>query len=385
MTAAMTRWDARRAEFAELARRVVAPAADAADRDGALAPSVLTGLAEAGVLGGTVPAEYGGRGLDPLEFGLLCAEVGSWCTASRSLLTVQDMVATVILRCGDREQRARWLPALASGAVLAGFALTEPEVGSDAGAVTATLTGAPADGWVLRGRKQWVTMGAVCDVYLVIARVGDRPTAVLVDRACPGVVVEPVGVGVLGLRAGHLAHVTFDDCRLPGGAAVGPVGAGFTYVAGTALDRGRYSVAWGCAGLAEGCVREAASHAGARRQFGAALTEHQLVRRLLSEVVVSARTARQVCRAAGEARMRNAPEAGLETMLAKYVASSAALSAATNALQVHGAAGCVGGRAVERFYRDAKVHQIIEGTDEMHQLRLCELALREYGGAVTAS
>jgi alkylation response protein AidB-like acyl-CoA dehydrogenase len=382
MTAAMTRWDGRRAEFAELARRVVTPSAEVSDREGALAPLVFTGLAEAGVLGGTVPAEYGGRGLDPLEFGLLCAEVGSWCTASRSLLTVQDMVAAAILRCGDREQRARWLPGLASGAVLGGFALTEPEVGSDAGAVTATLTGTPAGGWILSGRKQWVTMGAICDVYLVIARAGESPTAVLVERASPGVEVEPVGAGVLGLRAGHLAHVTFDNCRVPGNATLGPVGAGFTYAAGTALDRGRYSVAWGCAGLAEGCVREAAIYAGGRRQFGAVLTEHQLVRRLLSEVVVAARTARQACRAAGEARMRNAHEAGLETMLAKYVASSAALSAATNALQLHGAAGCVGGQPVERFYRDAKLHQIIEGTNEMHQLRLCELALREYGGAV---
>jgi len=366
----------RRAEYARFATRLLASRADRCDRLAKLDDEVVTELAGSGLLGGTVPAKHGGLGLDPLEFGLLCAEVGAWCTATRSVLTVQDMVAAAVLRYGTADQREQWLPGMAAGTVVAGFALTETEAGSDAASMATTIA-ERADGWALDGHKRWITYGACADIFLVVGQVGGAPTAVLVERGTEGLMVEPVGDRSLGMRASMTAHLSFHDCRIPRRNLLGSVGAGLSFVAGTALDRGRYSVAWGSVGLAEGALRESTRFAGERTQFGAELIEHQLIRRMLTDMLVRARSSRQLCLAAGEARLRNHPDASLETMLAKYAASTAAFENASDAVQIHGSRGCESGTRVERFFRDAKIQQIIEGTDQMHQVQVCELAIRD--------
>lgn len=366
-------------DFARFAAEVVGPRAGETDRAPGLAPELIREVAATGLLGAMIPADYGGLALDAPAFGRACAEVGSWCTATRALLTVQNMVAGAIARWGTREQRRRWLPGLADGSRLAAFCLTEADAGSDAAAV-ATEVAAKDGGWVVDGRKLWVTAGAVADLFLVVGTTAGAPTAVVLERGTPGLRVEPVGDRLLGMRGALVAHVGLAGCRAPAGARLGPVGAGFSHVAAVALDLGRHSVAWGSAGLAEGCLREAARYATVRRQFGRPLAEHQLIRRLLSDMVVRARSARQLCRAASAAHAAREPDAVQETMVAKYAASTAAFANAADAVQIHGAAGCTTDHPVERFLRDAKTQQIIEGTDQMHQLGVCELALREYGG-----
>ncbi len=372
------------AELVRFAVQVVGPRASESDRAAVLAPETISALAGRGFLGAGVPTRYGGLGLGDGRFGELCAAVGSVCTASRALLTVQDMVTGALLRTGSAAQREHWLPRLARGEVIAAFALTEPDVGSDAAAVTAALTRS-GDGWLLNGTKVWTSFGADADVYLVIARAPDGPTAVLVERDSPGLRVAPVADRSLGMRAAMMATLTFDDCPVGGEQVVGAVGTGFTFVAGTALDRGRHSVAWGSVGIAEGVLREATRHATRREQFGAVLTEHQLVRALLSDMLVRARSARLLCQAASQARERRDPDAGLETVLAKYTAARAAFDNAAAAVQVLGSRGCEVGSLTERMYRDAKIQQLIEGTDQMAQLQLWELAVRDesrHGGLV---
>ncbi|MFI6640492.1 acyl-CoA dehydrogenase family protein [Streptomyces sp. NPDC050504] len=364
------------ADLVRFAAEAVAPRAAASDLSATLAPETIAALAGAGLLGAAIPVRYGGLGFTETRFGELCAAVGAWCTSTRALLTVQDMVAGALLRSGSAAQREKWLPRLASGEAIAAFALTEPDVGSDAAAVSAPLTRTD-DGWLLDGAKRWVSLGAVADVYLVVARAPEGPTAVLVERGAPGLKVEPNGEGALGMRAAMTAHLTFDSCPVAPQDVVGGIGAGFTFVAGPALDRGRHSVAWGSVGLAEGVLREATRHASNRRQFDAALTEHQLVRALLSDMLVSARSARLACRAAAESRERRDADATLDTVLAKYTAARAAFDNAAAAVQVLGSHGCESGSLVERMYRDAKIQQLIEGTEQMAQLQLWELAVRD--------
>lgn len=366
------------ADLVRFAARVVAPRAAESDRNAALDPGVIAELAASGLLGAGIPTEYGGLGFTDTRFGELCAAVGAYCTSTRALLTVQDMVAGALLRSGSRAQREKWLPRLARGEAIAAFALTEPDAGSDAAAVAAPLTEAgDGSGWRLEGTKLWVSFGASADLYLVIACAVGGPTAVLVERGAAGMSIEPVGAGSLGMRAAMTAKLTFSSCAVPAENIVGPVGAGFTFVAGTALDRGRHSVAWGSVGLAEGVLREATRHASGRRQFGAVLTEHQLIRAQLSDMVVRARSARLACAAASEARERGDVDAVLDTVLAKYAAARAAFDNAAAAVQVLGSRGCEAGTLPERMYRDAKIQQIIEGTDQMAQLQLWELAVRD--------
>ncbi|QFZ21326.1 acyl-CoA dehydrogenase family protein [Saccharothrix syringae] len=343
--------------------------ADAAgwDRHGGVPPEVVRAVARAGFLAADVPARYGGRDSSPAEVGRLCAVFGGTCSALRALVTVQGMVAAAVLRWGDAGQRDRWLPALTSGDRLAGFAATEAGAGSDLAAVGATL-----EAGRLRGRKLWVTFGGLADVFLVLASRGGRPVAVLVE-AGPGVVVEPV-TGQLGMRAARIAHVRFDD--VPVAEVLAPPGFGLSHVVGTALDHGRFTVAWGCAGLAGACLDLTAGHVAARAQGGTALSEHQAVRAVLGRCLVEVRAARQLCAHAAALRERGDPEALHETVLAKYGAARAASVVAGHAVRLHGAAGVDADSTVGRFHRDAAVMRIIEGSDEVAEQHLGRYALR---------
>jgi alkylation response protein AidB-like acyl-CoA dehydrogenase len=291
---------------------------------------------------------------------------------------VQNLVAHTIQRWGDPDQRARWLPKLATGEVKAAFCLTEPEVGSD-GASVETSVRASDNGWVVDGTKLWVTGGRIADLFLVIGRHADGPVATLVERDAPGVTVDPV-TGQLGLRAAMLADVRLADVVVPHAALLGRPGFGWSHVAATALDHGRHSVAWGCVGICRSCVEVAADYAVTRRQFGQPLAHHQLVRRMIADMTTDLAAAESLSERASTRRQSRAPSALHDTMVAKYFASGAAARASAQAVQILGAVGTSPRYPVERHFRDAKIMQIIEGSDQMQQLTIAELALRGRAG-----
>ncbi len=369
---------ARRDEFRSFSKAEIAPRATTFDRAGAIEEDLVTKLAGAGYLGATIGEEHGAPGMDDVTYGLLCEEVGAACSSVRSLLTVQNMVARAIARWGDARQRAEWLPRLASGEAVAAFCLTEPGVGSDAGAV-ATAFEDSGDEWVVTGRKLWVTFARRADVFLVIGRAPEGPVAALVPRATAGLRLDPVD-GLLGLRAALVAEVQLDRCRVPKTATLARPGFGFSHVASATLDHGRYSVAWGCVGIARACLEASVAYASERVQFGAPLKEHQLIRRMITDMKVDIDAARLVCIEAGRLRAASDPRSITATMAAKYTASKILPAITNDAVQIHGANGVDPAYAVERHFRDAKIMQIIEGTDQMHQLNLAETALREHGG-----
>lgn len=359
----------------ELAALIGAEIADRAagwDLAGAIPPEVLRGLGAKGALCAEVPAEYGGRGLTGRANGELTSHAGALCSSLRSVMTSQGMAAWTIQRFGTRRQRSAGLTRLTSGA-LAAVAFSEPQAGSDLSAIATTITD-DGDEVVLNGHKVWSTAAAYADVVVVFGRYQDGAAAVVVPTDTPGVTVSPVAQP-LGCRAAGHADVVLDGVRLPADRVLSGTSQSLGLLTTLALTYGRLSVAWGCVGIIRGCLRAAAAHARRREQFGKPLAEHQLVARHLSELLVAEQTATRVCEHASDRWDSGSPEVSGEAVLAKHVAAGRAAHAAATAVQVLASAGSVDGEVVARAYRDAKLMQIIEGSDEICQLILAERAL----------
>jgi glutaryl-CoA dehydrogenase (non-decarboxylating) len=372
------------ASWAELCAAEVGPRAYEIEQLGRLPDDLLEQMVRLKVLGAPFPRELGGSGLTPTVCGLLCEEAGRWCTSTRSLLTVQWMVGAALQRWGTEEQRRRWVPRLADGSTIAALALSEPGAGSDAAAIATNVSRHGRD-LVLNGRKRWISFGTTADFVLVLATGEDGAVAVVVERGDPGLSVAPIN-GLLGCRGSDVGDVLLEDCVVPANRVVGRPGSGITHVAGTALDDGRFTVGWGCVGMLAACVEDSSAHATARRQFGVPIADHQLIRRLLTDMGTAAATARLLALEAARLRTAGRANAAAATLMTKYHASTAAARAAADAVQIHGAAGCVAGSRVERFYRDAKVMEIIEGSTQVQQnviaahVRAGRLVLGDVGG-----
>lgn len=346
----------------------IAPHAGRWDREAAIPAGLIARLRERGDLGSNVAREHGGLGRDMIAYGLLTEEIGKGCSSVRSLLTVHDMVAHAIQRWGSQAQRERWLPAMARGEILGALALSEPEAGSDAKSVQTTAV-EDGDAWVLDGRKKWTTFGQIAGLFLVLAQAGGKPTAFLVERETPGVTVKPLA-GITGTRASMLAEIFLDGCRVPKENLIGRPGFGLSAVVSAALEHGRYSVAWGSVGVGQACLDASRAYAAERRQGGGPIADHQLVRRMLTNMIVEVRAARLLCLRAGWLRQQGDPGAAGEIMVAKYYASTMATRAAADAVQIHGANGCSEDYPVERYLRDSRVLEIIEGSTQIQQINI---------------
>ncbi|MEV6138348.1 acyl-CoA dehydrogenase family protein [Nocardia sp. NPDC051990] len=354
---------------------VAAAESDAAqwDRDG-LPDEMITLAAQTGLLGADRSVTFGGAGVDSRALGRIAATLGECCTSLRSLVTVHGMVAAALDRWGTAEQRRDWLPRLTAGEVVAALAATESGAGTDLAGVATTFEDDAADRLV-SGHKLWVTFGQVADVFLVLGAAAGGLCAALVERDRPGISVEPIE-GQLGMRGARLAHIRFDRVRIPVAQLIAPPGFGLSHVIGTALDHGRFTVAWGSVGIARACLADAAAHAATRVQSGTALAEHQLIRATLGRCWVDVEGAQAMCERATDDRIAGSPHALIATIAAKYAASRAAAAVSERAVQVLGAAGCAPDSRVGRFYRDAKVMQIIEGTQEVAEVTIGERVLR---------
>jgi alkylation response protein AidB-like acyl-CoA dehydrogenase len=365
-----------RDRFRRFAKTEVLPHADRFDREERIPRTLIDRLAEEGYLGLGLPARVGGGGADMITYGLLHQELGRSSASVEGVLNVHNMAAWPILKWGSTPLREEWLPRLATGAALAAFAITEPEVGSDAKSV-GTVARLDGDTYVLNGTKKWITCGQIADVFLVLARCDDVPTAFLVERGSPGFRTQAIN-GLLGCRGYMLAELHLNDCRIPQSHLVGRTGFGLTHVAALGLDIGRYGLAWGCAGLLGACLDASLRHADRRRQFGVRLREHQLVQQMLTRMIASERAARLLCLHAGRLRDRRDASAIAETSLAKYFASTALNRAATDAVQIHGAAGCSAEHPVQRYMRDAKIMELIEGSTQFQEMAIASFAYQGF-------
>ncbi|MDV7240653.1 MULTISPECIES: acyl-CoA dehydrogenase family protein [Rhodococcus] len=338
-----------------------------------LPTEVIDAAARAGVLGLDRTPACKGLGLSAAELGSVAERLGAVCTSLRSLLTVQGMVNAALDRWGSAEQREQWLPVLTTGELLAGFAATEAGAGTELSCVATTFDPAGSD-YRVSGRKLWVTYGQVADVLLVLGQTSGGLTTALVETSSPGVTVEPVH-GQLGMRGTRVAHIELDNVSIPATHVIAPPGFGLSHVTGTALDHGRYTIAWGCAGMARACLADAVAHASTRVQGTAVLSEQDAVRSMIGRGWVEVAGARALCERAAQERDAREHTALFTTVAAKYAAARAAVTLSQQGVQILGATGCAGDSRVGRFFRDAKVMQIIEGATEVAELQIGEYVL----------
>lgn len=357
-----------RETFQAFVQEEILPRADQYDREEYTPPDIIERMARLGYLGALVPTVYGGSAQDMITYGLLNEELGRGCSSIRSLLTVHSMVEHAILRWGNTRQKESWLPRLATGEIIGAFGLSEPGVGSDASSVEteAQLSG---DSYVLNGRKRWTTYGQIAGLFLVFARCDGKVTAFLVERERPGLEVKPIH-GMLGTRASMLAELGFQDCRIPKENLLGGRGFGLAAVATSALDIGRYTVAWGCVGIAQACLDASLHYSEERRQFGSYLKDHQLIRQMITRMMVNVRAARLLCHRAGSLKEAGDPRTIMETWIAKYFASTTASQTAADAVQIQGAYGCNDANPIQRYWRDARVMEVIEGSTQIQEITI---------------
>jgi glutaryl-CoA dehydrogenase (non-decarboxylating) len=330
--------------------------------------SLITELADNGYLGAVLPGEYGGKQMDAITCGILYEEMGRGCSSLRSLLTVHHMVCCTVQKWGSKLQKEYLLPRLASGSTIAAFGLSEPETGSDAKSIhtNAVLSG---DSYILNGTKKWITYGQIADLFLIFAQCEGKPAAFLVERTRPGFSVQPIS-GMLGVRASMLAELQLKDCVIPKENLLCRIGLGISHVAATALDLGRFSVACGCVGIAQACLDASLEYTSRRRQFGSYLKDHQLIQQMITGMVTNIKAARLLCYHAGYLRDARDPRAIMETSIAKYFASTTASKVANDAVQIHGANGCSSDYPVQRYARDARIMEIIEGSTQIQQINI---------------
>ncbi|OGT70605.1 MAG: hypothetical protein A3H44_09520 [Gammaproteobacteria bacterium RIFCSPLOWO2_02_FULL_57_10] len=356
-----------------------APADIAAwDQAESLPEEVSMTLARSGLLGTFIDTGHGGRGWDAVSFGLLCAEFGQASMSLLSIVTVHSMVMEAIRLSGTQQQRDEWLPALADGSKMGAFALTEPDFGSDATGIQTTLV-ACSEGYRVSGRKKWISHAARADVLLVFGKLEDgSAVACLLPTDTKGLRVTPMR-GLLGFRAAMVSEIEMQDCVIPAANLIGRKGAGISYVAAGALDLGRLAIAFGCLGAMEACVADSVAYATKRKQFGQALVKHQLIQKMLADMITSYKAAERLCLHAAERRTVGDPLAAMATATAKYFASTHAVTVANLAVQVHGAVGCSAAESrVERFYRDLKITEIIEGSNQMQQIMIAQNGMGEF-------
>jgi len=365
-----------KSEFRAFVDQEIIPCANRYDREEHTPPELIKKLAQKGYLGAVLPKANGGREMDAITYGILNEEIGRGCSSLRSLLTVHNMVSQALLKWGNNSQKEYWLSQLASGETIAAFALSEPNVGSDAKSIetTATISG---NSYVLNGQKKWITYGQIADVFLVFAQWEGKPSAFLVEKDSPGLSVVPIH-GMLGTRASMLAELHFNNCLIPQENLVCRQGFGFSHVASSALDAGRYSVGWGCIGIAQACLEACIQYTSERKQFDLYLKDHQLIRQMISEAIANIKAARLLCYQAGYLKDTGDPKSIVETSIAKYFASTMATKVANDAVQIHGGNGCSSEYSVQRYLRDAKIMEIIEGSTQIQQITIAESGYQEY-------
>ncbi|UWR39499.1 acyl-CoA dehydrogenase family protein [Sulfitobacter sp. W074] len=340
--------------------------------DDMIPDAVVEEIKEMGLFGMSIPEELGGIGLTMSEEVQIAFELGWTSPAFRSLIGTNNGIGSQgIIMDGTPEQKAHYLPRLATGELIASFALTEPDVGSDAGSVRASAR-RDGDHYVLNGTKRYITNAPRAGLFTVFARTdpdttnASGVTAFLVEADTPGLKLGPKD-HKMGQRGAHTCDVIFEDCRVPASAILGgKEGVGFK-TAMKVLDRGRLHISSICVGAAERLIHESLTFAIDRKQFGGPLSDKQLIQAMLADSRTEAYAAR--CMVEETARRK---DAGLnvseEAACTKMFASEMVGRVADRAVQIHGGAGYMNEYAVERFYRDVRLFRIYEGTTQIQQI-----------------
>jgi alkylation response protein AidB-like acyl-CoA dehydrogenase len=356
--------------FQDLARGFaeteLAPQAAAWDEHCVFPVETLRAAARLGFAGIYVGEDEGGAGLSRLDAALVFEELATGCTSTAAYLSIHNMVAWMIDAFGSTAQRSRWLPGLMTMDRLASYCLTEPGAGSDAASL-ATRAVRQGDGYRLDGSKAFISGAGESDLYACMVRTGgagpEGISCVLVERGAEGLSFGKQEKK-LGWHSQPTAMVIFEDCRVPEDHRIGAEGEGFK-IAMAGLDGGRINIAACALGAARACYERARAHLLERRQFGRPLAEFQALQFRLADMATELEAARMMVWRAAAKVDRGAPDATMACAMAKRFATDVAFEVCNNALQLHGGYGYIKDYEIERYLRDVRVHQILEGTNEI--------------------
>jgi alkylation response protein AidB-like acyl-CoA dehydrogenase len=354
----------------DFAQRSIRPHVMEWDESQTFPADLFRELGHLGLMGVLVPERYGGAGLSYLEYVAVIKEISKVCGSIGLSLAAHNSLCTGhILLFGSETQKQQYLPGLASGQWLGAWGLTEPATGSDAGNMQCTAV-REGDEWVLNGTKCWITHGKSAQVAVVIARTGEprsqgNSTAFIVERGTFGF-AGGKKENKLGMRASETAEMIFDGCRIPDANRLGGVGEGF-YQAMKVLDGGRISIAALSLGIATGAYEASLQYAQEREQFGKSIAQFQGISFKLADMATEIAAAELLTLQAADLKTRGLPMTK-EAAMAKYYASEVAVRVATDAVQIFGGYGYTKDFPVEKYYRDAKLCTIGEGTSEIQKI-----------------
>ena len=351
------------------------------EEDDAIPADVVREMRELGLYGLSIGEDHGGLGLTMLEECKVAIELGRTTPAFRSTFGTNVGIGSQgLVMAGSAEQKAQWLPRIASGEIVTSFALTEPDVGSDSGAVK---TRAVRDGDVYRlsGTKRYITNADKADLFTVMARTGEEAgargvSAFLVPRDLPGVSIGHPEKK-MGQKGAKVADVNFDDVAVPAANRLGAEGEGFK-IAMRVLDRGRLHISAVCVGVAERLIADCVAYASERKQFGKAIAEHQLIQAMIADSKTEALAARALVLETAAAKDAG-KDVVMESAASKYYASEMVGRVADRAVQIYGGAGYIADYGIERLYRDVRLFRIYEGTSQIQQLIIARETIKRGG------
>jgi len=354
----------------EFAQNEIEPIVADYEAEGRFPEEVIKGLSDLGIMGMTVPKEYGGGGCDTVSYTVAIEEIARACASTAIAVSVNNSLACFpLLTFGTEEQKQEHLVPIASGKALGAFGLTEPSAGSDA-AMQQTIAETDGDGYVINGVKHFITNATIAEVYIVFA-MEDRSkgtrgiTAFILRKGDPGFTFGTIE-DKLGIRASIQAELVFENCRIPADRLLGANGKGFK-IAMMTLDVGRIGVASQALGIAQASLDRSVQFANEREQFGKPIGRLGAIQEMVANMATQIEASRMLVRYAAWCKDNGRPFSK-EAAMAKLHASETAMHVATKAIQIHGGYGYIKDYPVERYFRDAKITEIYEGTSEIQRL-----------------
>ncbi|MCG8307564.1 MAG: acyl-CoA dehydrogenase family protein [Cytophagales bacterium] len=359
-------------QVAEMTRQfsdeVIRPQAEHLDKEEQFPDAIFKQMSALGLFGITVPEKYGGVGFDNLTYTIVMEELSRGYASVADQCGLVELICTLLIKYGTERQREKYLGKVLKNEVLVSYCITEAEAGSDVSGIKSTATKAD-DGWVLNGSKMWIHNAPVADIGFVLVRTRPEPghrgmSIFIVDLNSTGVTRGPRD-HKMGQRASQVGSLFFDQVKLPEDALLGELNRGF-YIMMSVLEKGRVGIGALAVGIAQAGLNAATEYAKVRSQFGKPVIENQGIQWMLAEMQTEIKASRALVRDAALRLDNNLPAASASSM-AKYFASDTAVKQTANAVQIFGGSGYIRGFEVERLYRDAKITQIYEGTNQIQR------------------
>ncbi len=363
---------------AKFAKDKISPVASENEKNHRFPKDIISEAGELGLMGIAYPTEYGGSGMDYMSYFLAVEEISRWCASTGVIISAHSsLVCDPIYRFGTEEQKMKYLPDLLSGVKIGSFSLTETGAGSDAGA-TRTTAKLENGKWIINGSKMFATNGKEAGIFIIIAStdlaIKTRGiSAFIIEAGTPGCTVGKVEMK-LGIRASSTTEILLDNVEVPAENLLGPLNSGFK-VAMTTLDGGRLGIAAQALGIARACIEDSVVYANQRVQFDQPIANLQAIQWMLSEMKTEYDAAWLLVYRASLMKDLKMPYSA-EAAMAKLKSSEVAMDCARKAIQIHGGYGYTEDFNVERYYRDAKITEIYEGTSEIQKLVIARSLLK---------